>query len=130
MECPWGEGGREVLTSECPIRMPEAMQAIRAGKLPRKAGLILVREGQQFEFVLQAETFAISSAKIQIEEPEDHPQDRLDGRIDSVRLLSDSVDLLFETFCQRRVGKTWSSDLKKIQRWLTSETALRKKPAA
>ena len=131
LECPWGEWGREVLTSECPIRMPEAMQAIRAGKLPRKAGLILVREGQQFEFVLHAETFAISSAKIIVEEPDDHPQDRLDNRIDSIRFLSETVDQLFETFCHRRVGKAWNSDVKKIRKWLQTEPNSKKSsPAA
>jgi hypothetical protein len=45
--------------------VPEAAQAIRSGKLPRKAGLILVRHGQQYELTLQAETFAVSGAKIQ-----------------------------------------------------------------
>jgi hypothetical protein len=131
LECPWGEWGREVLTSECPIRMPEAMQAIRAGKLPRKAGLILVRDGQQFEFVLQAESFTVSSAKIQIEEPEDHPQDRLDSRIDSIRFLSDTVDQLFEAFCHRRVQKGWSNEVKKIRQWLQSGPQSRKsQPAA
>ena len=131
LECPWGEWGREVLTSECPIRMPEAMQAIRAGKLPRKAGLILVREGQQFEFVLQAETFAISSAKIIVEEPDDHPQDRLDNRIDSIRFLSETVDQLFEAFCHRRVGKAWNSDVKKIRKWLqTGPNSKKSSPAA
>ena len=111
--------------------MPEAMQAIRAGKLPRKTGLILVRDGQQFEFVLQAESFSVSSAKIQIEEPEDHPQDRLDSRIDSIRFLSETVDHLFEAFCQRRVHKGWTSEVKKIRQWLQSGPKSRKsQPAA
>ncbi len=60
LECPLGETGKESISSEMPTRLPEAMQAIRAGKLPRKAGLTLVRHNQQFDLTLQAETFGIS----------------------------------------------------------------------
>ena len=130
LECPWGDWGREVLSSDSPIKMPEAVQAIRAGKLPRKAGFIFVRNGQQFEFVLQAETFAISSAKIVIDEPEDNPQDRVDARIDSVRCLSETVDLLFESFLDLRVSDEWAAEQKKIRRWLRPAKQSQKKPAA
>ena len=68
LQCPRGESGKETITAEAPARLPEAMQAIRSGKLPRKAGLTLVRHGDQYELVLQAETFTVSGAKIRTEE--------------------------------------------------------------
>ena len=43
LECPQGESGKGTITAEDPTQLPEAAQAIRSGKLPRKAGLILVR---------------------------------------------------------------------------------------
>ena len=46
-----------------PTRMPEALRALQAGKLPRRAGMILVRHGAQYEFTLQAESFAVSGAE-------------------------------------------------------------------
>ena len=64
LQCPRDESGKETITAESPVRLPEAAQAIRTGKLPRKAGLILVRHGEQYELTLQAETFTISGAKI------------------------------------------------------------------
>ena len=68
LECPRGESGKDVLSSESPIHLPEAGLAIRSGKLPRRAGLTLVRHGQQYDFALQAETFAVSGAKIRTDE--------------------------------------------------------------
>ena len=71
LQCPRDESGKETITAESPVRLPEAAQAIRTGKLPRKAGLILVRHGEQYELTLQAETFTISGAKIRTEDGEE-----------------------------------------------------------
>ncbi|MCC6508202.1 MAG: hypothetical protein IT423_03790 [Pirellulaceae bacterium] len=129
LECPLGENGKETIAYECPIKLPEAMQAIRAGKLPRKAGLTLVRHNQQFDLTLQAETFAISGAKIQADETEDAEEMRV-NRIESIRNLGETVDLLFKAFCDRRVSKKWSSDLDQLTRWLKGDVNKSKKPAA
>ena len=64
LDCPRGETGRDCLTNEGPTRLPEAFRALQAGKLPRKAGLIVVRHGQQYELTLQAETLAVSGANL------------------------------------------------------------------
>src|SRR5262249_26245594 len=42
LDCPRGQTGRDCLTDEGPARMPEAFRALQAGKLPRKAGLVVV----------------------------------------------------------------------------------------
>jgi len=117
LQCPRGESGKETITAEAPNQLPEAVQAIRSGKLPRKAGLTLVRYGEQYELVLQAETFAVSGAKIHAD---DSAEGRgvLEDRIESLRGLNDTIDLLFRTFCARRVGKNWPGDLNHIRRWL------------
>jgi hypothetical protein len=122
LQCPHDESGKETITAESPVKLPEAELAIRSGKLPRKAGLILARQGEQYELVLQAETFAISGAKIVTEEKETSDGERniLDDRIESVRSLNETVDLLFRTFCDRRIAKNWSTELGKIRRWLKS----------
>ena len=62
LDCPRGETGRDNLTDDAPTRLPEAFRALQSGKLPRKAGLILVRHGAQYELTLQAETLAVSGA--------------------------------------------------------------------
>jgi hypothetical protein len=64
LECPRGQTGHETITHEGPTRLPEARRAIQSGKLPRKAGLTLVRHGEQYELTLHAETLGVGGAKL------------------------------------------------------------------
>ncbi|MGB7326720.1 MAG: hypothetical protein WBD31_17725 [Rubripirellula sp.] len=127
LECPLGESGKETITAESPVRLPEAMQAIRSGKLPRKTGMTMVRDGRTFDLVLQAETFGISGAKIHLDDDEEFDDD---DRIDAIRTLSETVDGLFHTFCDRRVDADWKKDLKKVTKWLSSSDKPTQKAAA
>jgi len=117
LQCPRDESGKETITAENPARLPEAIQAVRSGKLPRKAGLILVRYGEQYDLVLQAETFVVSSAKIQTEDKSEG-RGALEDRIESLRGLHETIDLLFRAFCARRVGNVWQGEVEKIRHWL------------
>ncbi|HEV3120996.1 MAG TPA: hypothetical protein VGY53_03800, partial [Isosphaeraceae bacterium] len=64
LDCPRGETGRDNLTDAGPTRLPEAHRALQAGKLPRRAGLVIVRHGAEYELTLQAETLAVSGAAL------------------------------------------------------------------
>jgi hypothetical protein len=132
LECPRADSGKETITAEAPVRLPEAHHAIKTGKMPRKSGLMLVRQGIQYEFVLQAESFAVSGGKIKLPEgeEEDEASSPRDARIDALRSLAESIDLLFGTFCERRLSKAWDGDLKQMRRWLGKESTKAKKPAA
>jgi len=130
LDCPEGEHGKESISSESPVALPEAALAVRMGKLPRKAGLTLVRNGEKYDFALQAETFALGSARISpADESADNSRDVLD-RIESVRQLCETVDLLFEAFCEKRIGKSWNGELKKMSQWLSLETPMKRQRAA
>ena len=117
LDCPRGETGRDCLTNEGPTKLPEAFRALQAGKLPRKAGLIVVRHGAQYELTLQAETLAVSGANLP-------KADRVSGheamvaRIDGLRHLVETLDLLYDAYGQRRTGTEWSENLHRIRRWL------------
>ncbi|HVX10585.1 MAG TPA: hypothetical protein VHC22_05355 [Pirellulales bacterium] len=119
LECPEAMSGKETITAESPVRLPEALHAISAGKLPRKSGLVLVRQGYQHDLVLQAETFSVSGAKCQLTSGDDEEAgDPTEERISALRHLVETLDLLFAAFCQRRFAKTWSRDVGEIRRWL------------
>ncbi|MEN6458386.1 MAG: hypothetical protein ABFC63_05600 [Thermoguttaceae bacterium] len=128
LQCPRDESGKETITAESPVRLPEAAQAIRTGKLPRKAGLTLVRHGEQYELTLQAETFTISGARIQTDDADEGEEGQgiLESRIESVRGLHETVALLFRAFCERRIGKHWTGELEQIHRWLKTDASKRK----
>ena len=117
LDCPRGETGRDRLTNEGPTRLPEAFRALQAGKLPRKAGLIVVRHGVQYELTLQAETLAVSGAGLpKIEGASGHEAQV--ARIDGLRHLVETLDLLYDAYGRRRTGPDWTGDLGRIRRWL------------
>lgn len=119
LDCPRGETGRDCLTNEGPTRLPEAFRALQAGKLPRKAGLIVVRHGQQYELTLQAETLAVSGANIPKVEGASGQEIQI-GRIDGLRHLVETLDLLYDAYGRRRTGAGWNNELGRIRKWLSA----------
>jgi hypothetical protein len=120
LECPRGQTGRESISSDSPTRLPEARRAIQAGKLPRKVGLTVVRQDQQYELTLQAESLAISGARLPA--PEAHEdRARLEERVTQLRHLLETLDLLYDGFSERRAGDAWAKELARMQKWLQRE---------
>jgi hypothetical protein len=121
LDCPRGETGRDNLTDDAPTRLPEAFRALQSGKLPRKAGMILVRHGVQYELTLQAETFAVSGALLpKPEDPGLASSEVRIARIDSLRHLAGTLDLLFDAYRRRRAGSAWSKEVRRIRNWLSA----------
>jgi hypothetical protein len=120
LECPRGQTGRESITSEGPTRLPEARRAIQAGKLPRKVGLTVVRHDQQYELTLQAETLAVSGARLPAPESGDE-RGRLEERVTQLRHLLETLDLMYDAFSQKRAGDPWPKELARMQKWLQWE---------
>jgi len=118
LECPRGQTGHETIRSEGPTRLPEAKRAIQSGKWPRKVGVTLVRHDAQYDFTLQAETLAVSGAKLPVTD-EEQERARLEARIDQIRQLIETLDLVYDAFGRHRFSGEWSKDLPKMQKWLT-----------
>lgn len=118
LDCAYGQTGKDGLRGDGPTRMPEARDAIRSGKLPRKFGLILENGGQQFELGLGAEAIAVSSAKLpEVEEAED-ARVLFEERIGMLRNLCASLDALFHAFLKHRIGSGWESTTASLRRWI------------
>ena len=119
LDCPQGLTGSDSLKDEGPTRMPEAFRALQSGKLPRKAGLVLVRHGIQYDLTLQAETLAVSGLALpKVEGASGHEAHV--ARIDSLRHLVETLDLLYDAYGRRRTGPDWAGDLGRIRSWLTA----------
>jgi hypothetical protein len=128
LECPRGQTGSESISSDAPANLPEAHRAVQAGKLPRKAGLTVVRHDQQYELTLHAETLAITGARLPPPEADDE-RGCQEERVKQVRHLLETLDLLYDAFGHRRLGASWSKDLAKMQQWLQREQRGRLTPA-
>jgi hypothetical protein len=129
LECPRGQTGKEVLTHEAPTRLPESRRAIQSGKLPRKAGLILSRQGSQYELALSAERFGLSGVKLPPTE-ETEEQGRREERVGQLRHLIETLDLLYDAFGSRRASSAWARELPALQAWLQREERPRRATSA
>lgn len=117
LECPKGLSGTETIRSEAPAKLPEARRAVQAGKLPRRAGLILVRHDQQYELRLGAELLAMSGAKLPPTEPGEE-RSQLEDRVSQLRHLLETIDLLYDAFLRRRLKADWQKEQQRMQQWL------------
>jgi len=120
LSCPRGVTGQETITSEGPTRLPEAKKAIASGKLPRKAGLTIVRHDAQYELTLFAEALAVGSCKMPAVEEND-ARAAIDARATQIRHLMETLDLMFDAFAAERFSAEWPRHLASIQKWLQRE---------
>jgi hypothetical protein len=117
LECPRGQTGRESILSEAPTRLPESRRAIQSGKWPRKMGMILARHDEPYDGTLHAETLAFTSCKMPPGK-EEAERARLDERVDQIRHLVETLDLLYDAFGEIRHGASWPAELARMQKWL------------
>ena len=118
LDCAYGQSGRDSLRGDGPTRMPEARDALRSGKLPRKAGLVLETAGQQFTLALNAESLAVRAAKLP--EVQDAESERVlfEERIALLRELGKALDGLFEAFLKIRASSGWEGQVGGIRKWI------------
>jgi hypothetical protein len=118
LDCAYGITGKDALRATGPHRMPEARDALRSGKLPRKAGMVLDASGMQFSLTFNPEGFAIGSAKLPEVEEADTPRVVFEERIALLRELCKTIDAMFENFLQVRASSAWESKTSGVRRWI------------
>jgi hypothetical protein len=120
LECPLAETGKETISHESPVTLPEAKRAAQSGKWPRKSGLTMVRHDESYELTLSGESLSVSGAALPKLES-GSPRAELEDRIDQIRHLTETLDLLYFAFLKRRFSDAWESDTRKIRAWLKAE---------
>jgi len=119
LDCAYGQSGKDTLRAVGPTRMPEAADALRTGKLPRRCGLNVEAGGRQVSLHFNPETFFCSGVKLPDVEDADSPRVVFEERIAMLRDLSQALDALFHTFLSTRAGSGWESKTSVIRRWIT-----------
>jgi hypothetical protein len=118
LDCAYGQTGKDTLRGDGPTRMPEARDAVRTGKLPRKAGMILEQAGNQYSLTFNPETFGCNSAKLPDVEEAETPRVLFEERITLLRDLCGALDGLFATFLKQRAGSAWEGQTGNLRRWI------------
>jgi hypothetical protein len=118
LSCAYGQTGHDLIRSVGPSRTPEARDALRIGKVPRKAGLLIEAMGQQFNLNLAAETLSVTAARLPVVEEADTPRKVFEERIGHLRDLSRTIDALYEAFLKIRASSAWESQCGAIRKWI------------
>ena len=119
LDCVFGQTGKDTLTATGPTRMPEAIDALRTGKAPRKAGLIVDCAAGQFNLTLTGESLAISSLKLPEVEKADTARTLFEERITLLRDFNNCVDAMYSAFLTARVSG-WETTTGNIRKWIAT----------
>ena len=125
MDCAWDADGKQTLRGGAPTLMNEATAALRAGKWPRKLGLIVSDGHHQWELTLQADRMIVSAAQLPEITEADGPRDLLEQRLLLTRNLDGVLQGLYGAFLDERTQTSWPTRVQKIRQWIGS----RRQPA-
>jgi hypothetical protein len=122
LDCAFGQSGKTGLKFETPTEMPEALEAVRAGKVPRKTGLTVALHGQLYTLSLSAEQLAISGLKLPEVEKADSPRVLFEERITLLRDFMKGFDQMYDAFLKHRGGDSWQGQVDTMRRWFAGKT--------
>lgn len=115
--CDFGLSGADTISADLPTRLPEARAALRTGKQPVKAGLVIGGALGEFRLTLDGPRLAVSSLAVPEGEDEREPRARLEKRFESVADAAGLVDALFELFLLRRTSREWDAEQRAMAAW-------------
>ncbi len=118
LDCAFGQTGRDSLRGDGVVRMPEALDALRSGKVPRKAQLTLDAGRQQFVFTLSAETLGVGTLKLPDVEEADNPRVLFEERVQMLRDFNGAIDAIYHAFLKARTSGTWEAQTMVIRKWI------------
>lgn len=119
LDCVFNHTGKESITATGPTRLPEAIDGLRTGKVPRKCGLIVDFAGGQYNLTLTGESLAIGSLKLPEIEEADTPRTFFEERITLLRDFTKALDGMYDTFLSAR-AQGWNTQVVNIQKWIAS----------
>jgi hypothetical protein len=118
LDCAYGQSGRAFLRADGVSKMPEALDALRSGKVPRRAGLVIDAGGQQFALQFGAEAFSAASLKLPEVQDADNPRVLFEERVGMLRDFCRMFDGLFDAFLKSRTSSGWEGQTGTIRKWI------------
>ena len=118
MDCAWELTGKQTLRGEGPTRLPEAGDALKTGKWPRKAGLIIADTEYQWQLNLQGDQMTVGAAMLPEFDDASTPREVAERRFGLVTQMAATLDALYDTFLDKRAGGQWKGTREKIAAWI------------
>jgi hypothetical protein len=118
LDCAYGQTGRDSLRGDGVSRCPEALDALRSGKVPRKAALLLDANGLQYGLTLTAESFGFGTLKLPEVEDAENPRVLFEERVAMLRDFCRTFDAMFESFLKARASSSWEGHSGAIRKWI------------
>lgn len=118
LECAFGATGKHAIKGSAPDRLSEVHEAMRSGKLPRKAGVTAIVAREQYEFTFDPEAFAFAGVKLPNVDDAETPRALFEERVRLIRDLTKGVEAAYAEFLGFRVSNGWASVRGDIVNWI------------
>ena len=121
MDCAWGLTGRQSLRGTSVTRLPEAAEALRIGKWPRKLGLIVADGNDQCELTFGGDSLSVNGAKLPDIDDVSTNREFVEARLEQVIDLTELLDGLYGVFLAKRATDKWPTVLSEISQWIEAK---------
>lgn len=122
LEAGEGEYSQGVVCHGIHAEHKEGKEAIRQGKKVKEAGIRLIHDRNEWEFILKADSFHFQSLRLPVtdrQESEENQSGKLLERIYLIEEAVKAVDSLYDSFLQIRYSPQWEKKEKKLlKKWL------------
>ena len=121
-----GEYAETVVCQGLHADLKEGKEALRQGKKITAARLRVAHDKTEWEFTFKADRFHFQSMKLPtLPESDGEEIDREGQLLERIYLIEKAagmMDLLFQSFLERRLSNDWESELSRMQRWISQIT--------
>jgi recombination associated protein RdgC len=122
LESGEGEYAETVVCQGLHAVLEEGKEALRQGKKITAARLRIAYDKTEWEFTFKADRFHFQSMKLPtVADNEEEETDREGQLLERISLIEKAVammELLFQSFLERRSSKDWEAELSRIQKWI------------
>lgn len=118
LDCTYGQSGKDALRGDAPDKMPEARDALRSGKVPRKLGLLATVGDEPFALTLSADSLAVGACRLPEVDDADTFRAVYEQRFEHIRSLIAALDTAYVSFLELRCSSAWTGWLADTRKWI------------
>lgn len=117
LRCDFGLTGSDTIIADAPAGLPEARAALKIGKQPVRAGLLIGAPAGEFRLTLDGLRLVVSGLALPEDDAERDARARIERRFELVGDAAALLDALFELFLADRTGRGWGATLQQMSAW-------------